>query len=69
MAPDFIVTNAGTTILIRPVTPAAKGWIEDNVETEPWQWLGDSFGCDHRPGWGLVEALEDPANNFLVEVR
>jgi hypothetical protein len=68
MQPDFVITNMGTTVLIRPVTDAAKQWVEDNVETEAWQWLGDAFGVDHRPGWGLVDILED-SGLFVVDVR
>ena len=66
--PDFVVTNMGTTILIRPVTAAAREWIDENVETEPWQWLGGALGVDHRPGWNLVDILED-SGQFLVGIH
>lgn len=68
MNPDFVITNLGTTILIRPVTEAATTWVDENVELQSWQKLGDAFGVDHRPGWHLVDVLEDDGR-FVVEVR
>ena len=65
--PDFIVTNLGTIVLIRPVTDAAKAWVEENVEIARQQ-LGDAFGCDHRAGWGLVDVIED-TRMFIVEIQ
>lgn len=69
MAPDFIVQNHGTILHIHAVTAAAEAWVEENVGVESWQGTARHFYADHRPGWGLVEALEDPANNFVVEIR
>ena len=62
---DFIVTNHGTLVVIQPLTPEAKGWVEDNVDSAG-HWP-NGIPCDHRPGWGLVEVIEDAG--FDVEVR
>lgn len=37
-----------------PKTDKAREWIEENVGTEPWQWLGDALAVDHR----YIEDLE-----------
>ena len=36
---DFIVADHGSIILITPVSKAAQEWIDENVVSEPWQWL------------------------------
>lgn len=35
-------------------TEAAKGWIDENVVTEPWQWMGRTLVVDHH----YIEDLE-----------
>ena len=37
---DFLITDHGSIIAIVPLTPAAIEWIDENVASEPWQWLG-----------------------------
>ena len=36
---DFLFADHGSVIAIVPLTPAAINWIDDNVVSEPWQWL------------------------------
>ena len=57
--PDVLVANAGTVFTFCPLTAAAKIWIEENVASEPYQWLGDVLVVDHRYGWGLAEGMID----------
>ena len=40
--------------LVTPKSQQAKEWVKENVELEPWQWMGDSFSVDHH----YVEDLE-----------
>ncbi len=40
--------------LIKPKTEAAKNWIDENVKTEPWQWLAGNLAVDHH----FIEDLE-----------
>lgn len=35
-------------------TDAARDWIEENVSSEPWQWMGDTLVVDHH----YIEDLE-----------
>ena len=37
---DFVVDDYGSIVGITPITPAARDWLDENVESEPWQWLG-----------------------------
>lgn len=38
--PDVITDNFGSIVGITPMTPAAREWLDENCQTEPWQWLG-----------------------------
>ena len=46
--PDVLVANEGTVFVFCPLTAAAKEWIDENVESEAWQWFGNSLVVDHR---------------------
>lgn len=37
-----------TVFGLEPITEEAKQWIKDNVETEPYQWLGNVLVVEHR---------------------
>ena len=58
---DFEVADCGTVVLVTPLTAKAKQWVDENVYTEPWQWLGGGFACEPRLAEGL---LEDAANTM-----
>jgi hypothetical protein len=49
------VENEGTVILLRPVNGIARQWLEDNVESEGWQWFGGALACEPRT---VVPVLE-----------
>jgi|GEM_PF-5494439 len=48
---DFQVTNHGNIFLIRPLTPQARMWIDDNCAYEDWQWWFGALSVD----WHYVE--------------
>lgn len=54
---DVQVENHGTLFLFRPLTPKAKKWIEKNVNIEPYMWMGDAFGCEHRRAPDLASGM------------
>jgi hypothetical protein len=37
----------------------AKQWLDENVETEGWQWLGNILWVDMRSAQQLINALMD----------
>ena len=43
--------------LIEPKTEQAKEWINDNVYSEPWQWLGQNLAVDHHFIDDLVQGM------------
>jgi hypothetical protein len=58
-SPDVLVRNEGTVFVFCPLTSEAKEWIDENVESEPYQWFGNSLVVDHRFAWGLGQGMKD----------
>jgi len=62
---DVEVDNCGTVAVVHLLTEQAREWWDENVETEPWQWLGAvSIGVEPRAGFAIVEAMA--AEGFAV---
>ena len=57
-APDVLVSNEGTIFCFTPLTPRAKAWFDDNVVTEPWQWLGATCVVEHGFALGLAVGMK-----------
>jgi hypothetical protein len=56
--PDVLVRNEGTVFLFCPLTPQAKEWIDENVQSDS-QWFGNVLVVEHRYAWGLAEGMKD----------
>lgn len=53
---DLIVTSDGGSLVgIQPLSEGGKAWFEENVATEPWQWLGQVCWIDARYAADLLE--------------
>lgn len=63
---DFVVRPHGTVWTFEPKTDTAKGFVGNDLDVQGWQWLGQSFGVDHRLGSDLVAALE--GEGFVLEM-
>lgn len=48
MDPDFRVHHDGSVSVLVPVSSAAQVWVEECVQSEPWQWLGAGLVIEHR---------------------
>jgi hypothetical protein len=57
--PDVLVANQGSVFIFNPLTERAQQWINENVQSEDWQWFGTSLVVDHRYAWGLAEGMQD----------
>ena len=54
---DFLLYDCGSIIQLTPQTRSAKEWLQANVESEGWQWMGNGLCIDRRMAIGLVEAI------------
>jgi hypothetical protein len=59
-SPDFLIIYHGTVATLDLLSNAARDRVEDNVQTEPWQWLGRSrVGIDPGHAEELRAALAE----------
>jgi len=54
---DFQIADQGTIFLIRPLNEAARQWLDENVVSEPWQWLGGALCVDIRCARNLIDEI------------
>ena len=54
---DFQIADHGSIISIKPVSEPARLWIDENVVSEPWQWLGGAVCVDVRCARHLVDEI------------
>jgi hypothetical protein len=57
--PDVLVANAGTVFTFCALSTRATEWIEENVQSESYQWLGAVLVVEHRYAWGLAQGMKD----------
>lgn len=58
ICPDVLVRDEGTLWVFNPLTSAAQEWFAENVQSEPWQWLGTSLVVEHRFAIVLIQGIE-----------
>lgn len=58
---DVIVVAAwgASSVMLRPLSTAAKEWVSANVDSESWQWLGGALCVHHRYAPGIIQAMTD----------
>ena len=54
---DFQIADHGSIISIKPVSEAARTWVDENVVSEPWQWLGGALCVDTRCARNLIDEI------------
>jgi len=57
-APDVLVRHEGTVFLFCPLTPQAREWIDEFVQSDA-QWFGNALVVEHRYAWGLAQFMKD----------
>ncbi len=68
MAKDFEIINGGSLCGIVPMREEAQDWIDENVETEGWQWMGNVLYIDWRFAEDLIEGIHDAGFETNVEL-
>lgn len=62
---DLLARNCGTVWQFFPLSRKASQWVNAHVQTEAWQWAGQSFVID----WRYAEPLIEGAQAAGLEVR
>jgi hypothetical protein len=47
----------GSIVLLTPIREAAADWLDENVATEPWQWIGPALSIERRYVGTIAEAM------------
>ena len=56
---DFQITDQGTVFLIRPLDETARQWLEENIVSEPWQWVQGALCVEARFARDLVIEIDE----------
>ena len=56
---DFRITDQGSIILIQPLNEAARQWLDENVVSEPWQWVQGALCVEARFARDLLIEIEE----------
>ena len=56
---DFQITDHETVISIRPLNDAARQWLDENVVSEPWQWVEGALCVETRFARDLLIEIEE----------
>ena len=62
---DVQLDNSGSIVGLTPITPAAREWIKEHCQTEPWQWMGETLNVEARYAGSIVEGMQ--ADGLTVE--
>jgi len=55
---DFQIADHGTVISIRPLNEAARQWLDENVVSDPWQWVEGALCVEARFARDLIIEIE-----------
>ena len=56
---DFSISDQRSIFLIRPLNEAARQWLDENVVSEPWQWVQGALCVDARLARDLVTEITE----------
>jgi hypothetical protein len=56
---DFQIADHGSIISIKPVSEAARTWVDENVVSEPWQWAQGALCVETRFARDLIIEIEE----------
>lgn len=55
---SLTVTVSGNLAVLTPEGPDAGAWLRDQLDAEPWAWLGPSVVCDIRTLDAILAGFE-----------
>ena len=54
---DIRIIDDGSLIGFKPVSEECLDWINENVESAGWQWMGNTLWVDHRMAGPLLDGI------------
>lgn len=62
---DFNINDGSSIVSITPLTARAREWMDENVHTESWQWMGPTLAVDARMAQDLIDGIGN--EGFICE--
>ena len=56
---DVHVINHGSVVAFHLISQNAKTFVDENVQAEGWQFMGDALCVDHRFAGDLAEGMRE----------
>ena len=56
---DFSISDQGSIFLIQPLNDAARHWLDENVVSEPWQWVQGALCVEAPLARDLIIEIEE----------
>ena len=66
MTVDFIIHLSGSMVGFAPCNGEAVVWVDENIEREPWQWLGGVLWVDARYAEPILEGLRLDGYSYRI---
>jgi hypothetical protein len=60
-----VIASGYSMIVFQPLSPDGRAWLDENLQTESWQWMGSSVGVDRRYAGAIIDGMRDDG----LEVR
>ncbi len=57
--PDVQIVNHGSVVAFHLLSQNAKTFVDENVQAEGWQFMGDALCVDHRFAGDLAEGMRE----------
>jgi hypothetical protein len=54
---DILIHNRGSMFGFQPTSDVGRTWIDENLQTEGWQWLGRTLYVDHRYADDILDGM------------
>lgn len=64
---DITVYVDGNFAMLKALTEQGVSWIDDNLESESWQWLGNRLCVDHRYINAIIEGVINDGLSIVCE--
>lgn len=59
MSADISVVDQGSVIGFSGVSEDGGAFLLEALDSEPWQWMGETLWVDHRVAQGVIGAIDD----------
>lgn len=59
------VQDEGSIVLLQPDSDAEREWLEENTDSEPYQWLGPNLAVEWRYAAAIINGMNEEGFNVV----